>query len=155
MGGRLRWGGDGKLRAEINSIRVIYLTDDVLCSYEIDLELASRRILQEKRESFSYRDIISITVETTPASPELTARLRDTINSVLAAQYGPGAIEQVELIQDRRFTMTLVSGTRSSATIGIQWAIRGSTQAATMNWVNEDPIGTVEGEVRGRRQQRR
>jgi hypothetical protein len=154
--GRLRWGGDGKLRAEINSIRVIYLTEDLLCSYEIDLELATRRIVQEKRESFSYRDVISITVETAPASPELMVRLRDTVNSVLAPQYGPGAIEQVELIQDRRFTMTLISGTRSSATIGVQWAIKGSTQNATMNWGNEDPIGIVEGEVvRSRRQQRR
>src|SRR6185369_9229675 len=92
---RLRYGADGKLRANKYRILTIYLTAERVCVFVVDLDFGSRHLIQERRLTFRYRDIVAIEVSTEPASAEASDEVKRLLNDFVPEAY----FESVQMIE--------------------------------------------------------
>lgn len=101
---RVRYGLDGRLRADNYQVLVIYLTRDRVCVFEVELEVATRRLVSTRRLAFRYRDVVAIEVSTEPVGrPEA-----EQIQKQLAAYLLTGV--SVRVVEGEKVTLSIVDG---------------------------------------------
>ena len=144
---RLRTGADGKLRADNYHVMTAYLTADRVCLFEVELELATGRIVQERRLSFRCRDIVAIEVATVPAGQERADQVREQLGRFMADEAGP-----LRAVENQRFTLSIVDGRKVRMDIGVGFAVDGRREAHPIAWQgNRSFLGTVDRLVWARR----
>jgi hypothetical protein len=137
---RIRTGADGRLRADNYRVITVYLTADRVCLFDVELELATGRIVQERRLSFWYRDIVGIEVANVPAGLERSDQVKEQLRRFLGDRGGsPRAVE------NQRFTLSIVDGRKVRMDIGVGFVVDGRREAHAIAWQgNRSFLATVD-----------
>ena len=137
---RVRTGADGRLRCDNYQVMTAYLTADRVCLFDVELELSTGRIVQERRLSFRYRDIVAIEVGTVPAGLERSDQVREQVGRFLDDAAGP-----LRAVENQRFTLSIVDGRKVRMDIGVGFVVGGQREAHAVAWQgNRSFLSTIE-----------
>ena len=135
---------DNVRRADNYRILVLYPTADRVCVFDVELELATRRHLLERKLAFRYHDIVAIEVATEPAGPELARQWLDQLNA-----NGSNYVS-LQIIQNEAFTLSVVNGEKVEIS-SVTPSLRAHTRTGGTIDVNQQFLRTVERYVWERR----
>nr|MDT0657925.1 hypothetical protein [Micromonospora sp. DSM 115978] len=138
-----RPGDDGAIRADNYRVLAIFLTRDRLCVFDAELELATRRLVTERRLAFRYRDIVAVEVATVPASAESVQQIRDRLADLLVQDPS-----QIRAVEDEQFTLSIIDGDKVRMRIGFSISTQGQDRLGRqVAWDNIGALRDIEGQV--------
>lgn len=143
-----RAGEDRQIRADIYHVLVLYLTKHRICVIQCELELATRRLVNETTRSFRYGDVTQVAATTIPESTGALSTLDyDAINVL----FDDGSAGYRQVFVDNRFVLSLADGDRIEVGIGVsRWAGAGRDQ--TVAWANHRVPRVVDRIIAARRE---
>jgi hypothetical protein len=73
---KVRRGKDNLLRANAYEVMIVFLTDELLCSYHCQLDFHTGEVTLDQTTEWHYRDIVSVMSSSRPMPAPLVAMLR-------------------------------------------------------------------------------
>jgi hypothetical protein len=73
---KVRRGKDNLLRANSYEVMIVFLTDELFCSYHCQLDFHTGEVTLDQTTEWHYRDIVSVTSSSRPMPAPLVAMLR-------------------------------------------------------------------------------
>jgi hypothetical protein len=126
---RVRWGGDGQLRSDYQTILVLLLTDRMVSTYRCVLDVASSDILLDETHEYHYTDIVGVSSTSVP----LNRPIQDLVDVVA------GPTSDISLVHE--FKLSLVN--REFLPVPMSFGGRFEQRGNTTVWRGNDQAARV------------